>query len=128
LSVSKVGKVFKKASKYDVGLYKDLLKSSERGVMDAHHVGQTAAMKKFIPDFNRDDAAAILVPSKGHTIRDGVKTVSRKTTGFGSPRDIIARDIKELRRVYPDIPKQKLRELIDLNKKLHSQVRYKVFK
>jgi hypothetical protein len=62
-------------------------------------------------------APAILVPSVGHTrSRDGVGIVSRNTKGINS-----AKDIKELRKVYPDIPSEKLKELIELNKKMYPE-------
>lgn len=66
----------------------------------------------------------MLVPRVGHTVsKEGVGIVSRSkinpSTGlpFTNARDVVARDIRELRRVYPEIPNGKLRELIDLNKK-----------
>jgi len=34
-------------------------------------------------------------------------------------------DIQELRRVYPDIPSSKLKELIRMNKKLYPEMRRK---
>lgn len=48
-----------------------------------------------------------------------------KKTGlpFANARDVIARDIRELRRVYPDIPNAKLQELIDSNKKMYPELR-----
>lgn len=59
-----VGKGTGKFSKYDVGLYKEI-----KGVpgLDAHHVGQKAIMKKFIRNFDSNNAPAILVPKAGHT-------------------------------------------------------------
>lgn len=64
------------------------------------------------------------MPRVGHAVsKECVGIVSRssinKKTGlpFTNARDVIARDIRELRRVYPDIPNTKLQELIDLNKK-----------
>ena len=41
----------------------------------------------------------------------------RTNRPFTNARELLARDIRELRRVYPDIPNSKLKELIDLNKK-----------
>jgi len=70
-------------------------------------------------------APAILVPKVGHTIsRDG-EIVSRSQKGITNPRNLIARDIWELRRVYPDIPTAQLKKLIELNKKLYPEIRRK---
>jgi len=38
-------------------------------------------------------------------------------------RSVLARDIKELRRVYPDIPNARLQELIQMNKQKYPEVR-----
>lgn len=51
--------------------------------------------------------------------------VSRSTNGIDSARQLLARDIMELRRVYNDIPNSALEELIELNKKMYSQMRIK---
>jgi len=64
-------------------------------------------------------APSILIPRAGHTVGSG--TLSRSTSGFTSARDLLARDIRELRRVYPDIPNEKIRELIDLNKEMYPE-------
>ena len=80
-------------------------------------------------------APAILVNKMGHNnnkpgfvIREP-GTVSRSRINprtnrpFTNARELLARDIRELRRVYPDIPNSKLKELIDLNKKMYSEMR-----
>lgn len=59
------------------------------------------------------------------TIKGDKGIVSRKTNGITSSRQLLARDIKELRRVYPDITNSKLRELISMNKKLYPEMRKK---
>ncbi|WP_345860731.1 hypothetical protein [Shewanella algae] len=78
-------------------------------------------MKKFIPNYDLNKAPAILVPKVGHTLRGPNGIVSRKTSGIDSARGLIARDIKELRRVYPDIPNSQLKKLIDMNKELYPE-------
>jgi len=88
--------------------------------LDIHHVGQKTVMKKFIPDYDPKTAPAILVPRIGHT--RGENVLDRNIFGHANPRDVIARDIKELRRVYPDIPNNQLQALIDLNKKTYLQL------
>lgn len=88
-------------------------------------IGQKAVMKDFIPDYDPNVAPVILVPKVGHARRGAKGIVSRSTKGFENARQVLSRDIMELRRVYPDIPNEKLRELIDLNKKLYPQLRRK---
>jgi len=103
--------------KYTVGAYDDI-----RGTvpgLDAHHVGQKAVMDKFVPGYNPGTAPSILVPKVGHTIRGPDGIVSRSTDGFTNAREVVARDIFELRRVYPDVPNSSLRELIDMNKTMY---------
>ncbi|KIP21341.1 tRNA nuclease WapA [Anoxybacillus ayderensis] len=109
-----------KFSKYGVGLYKEI-----KGVpgLDAHHVGQKAIMKKFIRNYDPNNAPAILVPKAGHTRKGPRGIVSRSSKGIESARQLLARDIMELRRVYPDIPNSQLRKLIELNKQLYPEMR-----
>ena len=75
-----------------------------------------------IPGYDPATAPAILVPKVGHTIRGPNGIVSRSTKGFKSARDVIARGIRELRRVYPDVPNSQLQELIQMNKNLYPGV------
>ena len=108
-------------AKYQVGAYKDI-----KGVegLDAHHAGQKAAMKKLVDGYDELTAPAINVPRIGHTKRHPVRgIVSRSTKGITNARQLLARDIMELRRVYPDIPNSKLQELIEMNKKLYPEMR-----
>ncbi|MCZ6382191.1 hypothetical protein O4N82_23730 [Vibrio parahaemolyticus] len=107
------------ADKFSVGSYEKIKGTLPN--MDAHHVGQKALMKKFIPNYDSNKAPAILVPKVGHTLRGPNGIVSRKTSGIDSARGLIARDIKELRRVYPDIPNGQLKKLIDMNKELYPE-------
>lgn len=113
-------RVTKSLGKFEVGAYSTLRKYADVG-LDAHHVGQTAAMKKFIPNYSRSTAPAILVPVTGHTRTGAQRVVSRNTKDFKNARDVIARDIRELRRVYPGIPNSQLQKLIDLNKQMYPQ-------
>jgi len=76
-------------------------------------------MKKFVLEYNSNNAPSILVPKLGHTV--GSRVVSRSTTGFTSARQVISRDIFELRRVYKSqgIPNSSLQELIKMNKEMY---------
>jgi RHS repeat-associated protein len=102
---------------WKVGSYKNL-RGLEAG-LDAHHVGQRALMKKFVPGYNSSTAPSILVPKAGHTIGTGV--LGRGTSGFTNARQILARDIFELRRVYggQGIPNSSLQRLIQMNKQMY---------
>jgi hypothetical protein len=90
--------------------------------LDAHHAGQSAAMKKVVSGYDHATAPTILVPKVGHTVRGPNGIVSRSTKGLDNARDIVARDIRELRRVYPDVPTAKLQELIEMNKRLYPEL------
>ncbi len=107
--------------KYDVGEYGALQGSAPR--LDAHHLGQRAVMKKTIPGYDPKTAPSILVPRIGHTIRGPRGIVSRSTKGITSGRQALARDVRELRRVYPDIPNSQLKNLIELNKQKYPILR-----
>ena len=113
-------KTAKGLGRYDVGSYNILREGAESG-LDAHHVGQKALMRQFVDGYDIGTAPSILVPKAGHTIGEGV--VSRNMSGFNGARDVIARDILELRRVYPDIPNTQLQRLIELNKQMYPEVR-----
>ena len=106
--------------KFQVGPYKVLREFAEAG-LDSHHVGQKGLMKHLVENYDPSTAPSILVPKAGHTIGEGV--VSRSMSGFNSARDVIARDIKELRRVYPDVPNSQLQRLIEMNKQMYPEVR-----
>jgi hypothetical protein len=59
-----------------------------------------------------------LVPEVGHTIKGANGIVSRSTIGVTNARQLLARDIFELRRVYGSqgIPNSSLQQLIQMNK------------
>ena len=122
--------------KYDVGLYGDHRAGLDGKNLDfdSHHVGQKNIMKDLVANYDPKNAPAIVVPKTGHTkghpdLPEGKTVVSRSkinpNTGkpFTSARDLLARDIMELRRVYPDIPNSTLKEIIDLNKKMYPEMR-----
>lgn len=113
---------------YDVGSYQDL-RSKVPG-LDAHHAGQSVVMARLVRGYDRSSAPAILVPKLGHTVgKNGVGVVSRpkinNRTGlpFDNARDLMARDIRELRRVYPEIPNSQLQMLIEKNKAMYPEMK-----
>ncbi|TLS78993.1 hypothetical protein FD720_12230 [Photobacterium damselae subsp. damselae] len=87
--------------------------------LDAHHAGQKAAMRKLVDGYDPKTGPSILVPKVGHTIKGPNGIVSRSTKGIDSVRDLLARDVKELRRVYPDLPNIQRQNLINLNKEMY---------
>lgn len=104
------------AKPFMVGSYRELTMLAKGSGLEAHHVGQKALMKNFIPDYNFMTAPAILVPKLGHTLGSGV--LSRSTRGFINARQVVARDVLELRRVY-SIPNSQLLNLIQMNKQMY---------
>jgi hypothetical protein len=76
-------------------------------------------MKEFVPNYDPQTAPSILVPKTGHTVSGPNGIVSRNMSGFTSARQVIARDIRELRRVYPEIPNKALQKLIKMNKDMY---------
>ena len=105
------------------------------GDLTSHHVGQGAVMREVLGEqYVHKDGIAIAVPKAGHTKRGTtgrLKTASTNqvinlardmgwdlTTIEGKRsvlRHYLARDIRELRRVYPDISNSTLKEVISLN-------------
>ena len=123
---------------FDVGLHKDLQKQKKDPDLRSYHVGQKAIMPNLVANYDEDNAPAILVHKEGHNNRKleltekGEKgTVSTKQVDpmtnkpFVSVRDLVARDIKELRRVYSNVSNEKLKELIELNKSMYPEMKVK---
>ncbi|MDO4431657.1 MAG: RHS repeat-associated core domain-containing protein [Lonepinella koalarum] len=123
-------------SLHQVGDYKTLRDGLEGKnlQLDAHHVGQKSIMKNLVSGYDPDTAPAIVVSKTGHTKGDtrfgkGKTVVSRSPINpntqkpFANVRELIARDIRELRRVYPNIPNSKLKELIDMNKEMYPEMK-----
>ena len=116
---------------FQVGTHEDLIKINAGTGLDSHHAGQKAIMGNLVANYDEMKAPAILVPTVGHTrTKDGIGVVSRRKvnprTGnpFTSARELLARDIRELRRVYGDeVPNKQLQKLIDLNKSMYPEMR-----
>ncbi|MBK7884945.1 MAG: hypothetical protein IPJ81_15050 [Chitinophagaceae bacterium] len=102
---------------FEVGAY-NKMRGVEAG-LEAHHVGQKALMSKFITGYNKNIAPAILVPKLGHSL--GFKVLSRNMNGFTNARQVLARDIFELRRVHQNIPNNSLQKLIQMNKTMYPE-------
>ncbi|MDG6896204.1 hypothetical protein A6A20_11400 [Volucribacter amazonae] len=78
-----------------------------------HHVVQAHPGNQVIPNYNRNTAPAIAIPRKEHR---EIPTIKGKYSG--SPRELLAKDIKDLRK-YTKAPNSKIKELINLNKKMY---------
>lgn len=92
--------------------------------LDAHHVGQSAIMKRLVSGYDHKTAPTILVPVAGHRQlipEIGRMVITRGPGNFTNARQLLARDIFELRRVYGNqgIPNSALQELIQMNKKMY---------
>ncbi len=107
--------------KYMVGEYQAI---KGKPGLDAHHVGQKAGMELFIENYDPKTAPAINVPKVGHTIKGPNGIVSRSLEGITSARELLARNIVELLRVFDDIPDSAIIELIELNLKKYPEMRY----
>lgn len=114
---------------FQVGLYEDLVKVNRGTGLDAHHVGQKARMSNLVANCDLNKAPAILVPASGHSSIDPVRgrlstsAINPRTKKpFANARELLARDIRELRRVYPEIPNSQLQELIDFNKSMYPEM------
>lgn len=97
-----------------------------RGVeagLDAHHVGQKVLMDKFVKGYDLNTARSIVVPKLGHTMKGVNGRVSVSTRGVSNARQLLARDIYELRRVYraDGIPNSSLQKLIEMNKTMYPE-------
>lgn len=97
---------------YDVGEYQEL--KCESG-MNRHHIGQKAVMKKLVSGYDESTGPAIIVPAVGHTFKGTDGIVSRNSSGFRRVKDLVDRDIEELKRVYSKVPQPSVDKLIDLN-------------
>ncbi|WP_353150763.1 RHS repeat-associated core domain-containing protein, partial [Chryseobacterium sp.] len=107
---------------WKVGAYNEL-RGLEAG-LDAHHVGQSALMKRLVSGYDHKSAPTILVPVAGHRKlipEIGRMEITRGSGNFTNARQVLARDIFELRRVYGSqgIPNSALQELIEMNKKMY---------
>ncbi|WP_062060390.1 polymorphic toxin-type HINT domain-containing protein [Aquimarina longa] len=125
--------------KWTIGRYDDLHKLAKSTGLDSHHLVQSKKMKVLLERlgkvFDHEGGISILVPFRGHRhkkLLSDEKVISRWNGKkinkyiddvleegkeiYQIGRDLLAKDIKEMRRVYKDVPNEKLQELIKLNK------------
>jgi hypothetical protein len=130
------------AIRWTIGTYDDLVKKAVGLPLDAHHLLQaekmSALLKKTGQTFDHGKGISILVPEVGHRFRDPLKKNAKCISRWNGKkidkyideaqkagkslkqisRDLLAKDIKEMRRVYNgQVPNSALQQLIEMHKK-----------
>jgi len=101
-------------SKYDVGTYDELKERSVPGDgLDIHHAMQSNPAGQVVPNYDHQTAPAIAVPRPEH-----LRIPTIKGTYAGTARDLLAKDIRDLRS-RTGASNDCLRRLIDLNKQTY---------
>lgn len=101
----------KGVAKYEVGTYDTLKSKSVAGDgLDIHHAMQKHPAGQVVEGYNPATGPSIAVPRGEHS---GIPTLKGEYTG--SARDILAKDIRDLRN-YTNAPNDSLQNLINLNK------------
>lgn len=99
-------------AKYEVGAFNNLQKRSAVGdKLDIHHATQKHPAGQVIDGYDLNTAPSIAVPSREHKRIPTIKGTYR-----GTARDLLAKDIKDLRQ-HTNAPNSALQDLIQLNKK-----------
>ncbi|MGH9850048.1 MAG: RHS repeat-associated core domain-containing protein, partial [Blastocatellia bacterium] len=99
---------------YEVGRANDLRARSVRGDdLQVHHTPQSHPALQVIPGYNPDIAPSITLPTAEH-----LRIPNLRGPYNGTPRDLVARDIRNLRR-YTDAPNNSLLELLRLIKQTY---------
>ncbi|WP_330949752.1 hypothetical protein [Virgibacillus sp. MG-45] len=113
-AASNVSRGTGKVQKYEVGVFDDLQKRSAVGdKLDIHHVGQKHPASQVIDGYNPQYAPSIAVPFREHK-----RIPTLKGDYNGSARDLLAKDIWDLRR-HTNAPNSTLKELMNLNKSMY---------
>jgi RHS repeat-associated protein len=99
---------------YEVGRFNELQKKSLSGDnLDLHHVSQKHPAAQVIEGYDKKTAPAIAIPKEMHEL-----IPTSKGTFNGSARDLLAKDIYDLRN-YTNAPNSALQELIEMNKQMY---------
>lgn len=101
---------------YEVGMTADLKARSRGDNLDIHHVPQGQPAKKPIHGYDYSNAPGIALPNAEH---QRIPT-SKGATTAGSPRQQLAKDIRDLRN-YTNAPNSSLQQLIQYNKLLYPE-------
>ena len=101
-------------SKYDVGPFNELKYRSAPGdKLDIHHAMQSNPAGQVVPGYDHQTAPAIAVPRAEH-----LRIPTIKGTYTGAARDLLAKDIQDLRS-RTGASNKCLRRLIALNKEMY---------
>jgi hypothetical protein len=101
---------------YETGPYNDLSRRSSGDGLDIHHAPQAHPASQVVPGYNTYTAPTIALPHAEHI---AIPTI-RGPYG-GSPRDLLARDIRNLRN-YTNAPNSALLDLIRLARQTYPGV------
>jgi hypothetical protein len=105
---------------YEVGRFDDLRsRSTVRDGLDIHHAPQKHPAEQVVTGYKRETAPAIALPKDEHA-----SILNRRGDYNGSPRDLLAQDIRNLRD-NTGAPNSALQELIELNKIMYREMRNK---
>ena len=111
--VDPLGLVGCPVKKYEVSTYNDLKNRSVSGdELDIHHAMQKHPAGQVVPGYDPKTAPSIAIPKVEH---QEIPTMKGPYTG--SARDLLAKDIKDLRE-YTNAPASSIKELIKLNKEM----------
>ena len=98
---------------YEVGKFDDLQRKSRIGdKLDVHHAVQKHPAGQIINGYDPKTGPSIALPRKEHK---KIPTVKGQYTG--TARDLLAKDIRDLRR-YTNTPSSAIKKLINLNKEM----------
>ncbi|WDD92272.1 RHS repeat-associated core domain-containing protein [Burkholderia sp. FERM BP-3421] len=101
-------------SKYEVGRYDDLKRRSASGDgLDIHHAMQKHPAAQVVVGYDPKTGPAIAVPAGEHE-----QIPTRKGVDTGTARDLLASDIRDLRR-HTGASNKCLQQLIALNKEMY---------
>ncbi|WP_122723334.1 RHS repeat domain-containing protein, partial [Pseudomonas viridiflava] len=99
--------------KYEVGPFDNLRRRSDVGDgLDIHHAAQKHPAGQIILNYDPKVAPSIALPRLEHKLLPTIKG-----TFSGTPRDLLAKDIKDLRN-HTNAPQSAIKQLIELNKEM----------
>ena len=97
-------------AKYEVGKFGDLAKRSSGDGLEVHHAAQKHPAGQVIAGYDAKNGPSIVLPSNEHR---RIPTI--KGDYSGSPRDLLAKDIRDLRN-NTNAPNSSIRDLVQRNK------------
>lgn len=97
---------FKPIEPYDVGTFEDLrVRSIPNDGLDLHHGPQVNPASQVIPNYDPKNAPTIALPKEDHW---DMNATNIKGTFSGTPRDLLAKTLWDLRNYVPNDPLWKL--------------------